>query len=74
MHITISRSFSVSFTLILLLLAGCSRDVPVSTVLEETGGLRVGDKVYLDFASDLIHHLSSPLPYRRPEGMSVEKF
>jgi ABC-type transporter Mla subunit MlaD len=34
--------------LALLLLAGCSRDVPVSTVLEETGGLRAGDKVYLD--------------------------
>jgi hypothetical protein len=44
----ISRSVSVSLALVLLLLAGCSRGVPVSTVLEETGGLRAGDKVYLD--------------------------
>ena len=31
----------------LLLLTACTYDVPVSTVLEDTGGLRPGDKVYL---------------------------
>jgi ABC-type transporter Mla subunit MlaD len=31
----------------LLLLAACTRDVAVSTVLEDPGGLRRGDKVYL---------------------------
>jgi len=31
----------------LLLLSACSRDVMVSTVLQDTGGLRPGDKVYL---------------------------
>jgi adenosylmethionine-8-amino-7-oxononanoate aminotransferase len=32
------------------------------------------DKTYFDFATDLVHHLASPNPYRRPEGMSVEAF
>ena len=33
---------------VLLLLSGCSRGVAVSTVLEDSAGLRAGDKVYLD--------------------------
>ena len=47
MTIAISRSAALGLTL-LLLLTGCSRSVSVSTVLEETGGLRAGDKVYLE--------------------------
>lgn len=27
-----------------------------------------------DSAEDLVHHLSSPLPYRRPDGMSEDEF
>ena len=26
------------------------------------------------FATDIVHHLPSPNPYRRPAGMSVEQF
>lgn len=49
MMIPIGRSLSGGLTLLLLfLLAGCSRSIAVSTVLEDTGGLRNGDKVYLD--------------------------
>lgn len=32
---------------VLLLLSACTREVAVSTVLDDTGGLRPGDKVYL---------------------------
>ena len=45
-----------------------------STYLSASCSGKERDKVYLDFASDLVHHLSAPLPYRRPEGMSVEQF
>ena len=45
-----------------------------STYLSASCSGKERDKVYLDFAKDLVHHLSAPLPYRRPEGMSVEDF
>ncbi len=41
-------SFGCVILAALLLLSGCSRDIAVSTVLEDTAGLRPGDKVYLD--------------------------
>jgi ABC-type transporter Mla subunit MlaD len=40
--------FSCLLLVVLFLLSGCSRDVMVSTVLEDTAGLRPGDRVYLD--------------------------
>jgi hypothetical protein len=44
-----NRLQSWSFLLIALLaLSACSRDLAISTVLEESGGLRAGDKVYLE--------------------------
>ncbi|MEZ5775613.1 MAG: aminotransferase class III-fold pyridoxal phosphate-dependent enzyme [Hyphomicrobiaceae bacterium] len=36
---------------------------------------RPGDhSPYFHYISDWVHHVSSPNPYRRPEGMSVEEF
>jgi adenosylmethionine-8-amino-7-oxononanoate aminotransferase len=32
------------------------------------------DKTYMDLITDRIHHLPSPNPYRRPDGMSEEEF
>ncbi|MGH6717768.1 MAG: aminotransferase [Alphaproteobacteria bacterium] len=32
------------------------------------------DRTYMDLATDRIHHLRSPNPYRRPEGMTEEAF
>ncbi len=40
--------FACTVLLAMLPLSGCSRDIAVSTVLEETSGLRSGDRVYLD--------------------------
>lgn len=46
-----------------------------STYLGMTVGLRDGDQSpHFKYVPDLVHHLSAPYPYRRPEGMSVEAF
>lgn len=45
-----------------------------STYLSASCSGKARDKNYLDFERRLVHHLSSPNPYRRPEGMSVEAF
>ncbi len=33
-----------------------------------------GDKYKMDVITDWVHHISSPNPYRRPDGQSVEAF
>ncbi len=45
-----------------------------STYLSASCSGKERDKSYLDFEKGFIHHLSSPNPYRRPAGMSVEAF
>ena len=46
-----------------------------STYLGMTVGLRDGDQSeHFKYVPDLVHHLSAPYPYRRPEGMTVEAF
>jgi adenosylmethionine-8-amino-7-oxononanoate aminotransferase len=46
-----------------------------STYLGMTVGLRDGDQSpHFRYVNDLVHHLSAPYPYRRPEGMSLEEF
>ena len=46
-----------------------------STYLGMTVGLRDGDQSeHFRYIPDLVHHLSAPYPYRRPEGMSLEAF
>lgn len=46
-----------------------------STYLGMTVGLRDGDQSeHFRYIPDLVHHLSAPYPYRRPEGMSLEGF
>jgi adenosylmethionine-8-amino-7-oxononanoate aminotransferase len=45
-----------------------------STYLSASCSGKLRDKTHLDFETDLIHHLPSPNPYRRPAGMSVEDF
>ena len=45
-----------------------------STYLSASCSGKARDKNYLDFARQLVHHLPSPNPYRRPEGMSLEEF
>ncbi len=45
-----------------------------STYLSASCSGKLRDKDYLDTATDLVYHLSSPNPFRRPEGMSVEGF
>ena len=45
-----------------------------STYLSASCSGKERDKNYFDFATDLVHHLSSPNPYRRPDAMSVEAF
>ena len=46
-----------------------------STYLGMTVGLRDGDQPeQFRYIPDLVHHLSAPYPYRRPEGMSLEAF
>ena len=40
-----------------------------------TVGKREGDQSpHFKYVPDLVHHLSAPYPYRRPEGMSLEGF
>ena len=43
-----SSLFGCLVLAVLLLLSGCSRGIAVSTVLEDSAGLRPGDRVYLD--------------------------
>ncbi|MGA7269239.1 MAG: aminotransferase [Aestuariivirga sp.] len=46
-----------------------------STFLGMTVGRRDGDQSeHFKYVPDLVHHLSAPYPYRRPEGMSLEAF
>lgn len=45
-----------------------------STYLSASCSGKARDKNYLDFERTLVHHLSSPNPYHRPEGMSEETF
>ncbi len=46
-----------------------------STYLGMTVGRREGDQSeHFQYVPDLVHHLSAPYPYRRPEGMSLEGF
>ncbi|PZF76862.1 aminotransferase [Aestuariivirga litoralis] len=46
-----------------------------STYLGMTVGLRDGDQSqHFKYIPDLVHHLSAPYPYRRPEGMTPEAF
>jgi putrescine---pyruvate transaminase len=46
-----------------------------STYLGMTVGMRDGDQsAHFQYVPDLVHHLSAPYPYRRPDGMNVEEF
>ncbi len=46
-----------------------------SSYLGMTVGMRDGDQSpHFKYVPDLVHHLSAPYPYRRPEGMSLEQF
>lgn len=45
-----------------------------STYLSASCSGKLRDKDHLDTASELVIHLSSPNPYRRPEGMSEADF
>lgn len=45
-----------------------------STYLSASVSGKPGDRGNLDFVTDTVHHLSSPNPYRRPEGMSEAEF
>ncbi len=46
-----------------------------STYLGMTVGLRDGDQSpHFRYVQDLVHHLSAPYPYRRPDGMSLAAF
>ena len=45
-----------------------------STYLAASCSGKERDKSFLDFERGFIHHLPSPNPYRRPDGMSVEDF
>ncbi len=45
-----------------------------STFLGATCSGKAGDKLYMDMAEGLVHHISNPKPLDRPAGMSVESF
>lgn len=46
-----------------------------STYLGMSVGLRDGDQSpHFKYIPDLVHHLSAPYPYRRPQGMTLEAF
>ncbi|WP_342642256.1 aminotransferase [Rhodoligotrophos ferricapiens] len=46
-----------------------------STMLAMSLGNRAGDRSpYFHYLTDFIHHISSPNPYRRPEGMDEQAF
>ncbi|HEY4165067.1 MAG TPA: aminotransferase [Dongiaceae bacterium] len=45
-----------------------------STLLSASVSGKPADRGNMDLITDTIHHLPSPNPYRRPEGMSMEVF
>ena len=45
-----------------------------STYLSASCSGKERDKNYLDFETGFVHHLPSPNPYRRPEGMGSDEF
>ena len=45
-----------------------------STFLSAACSGKEADKKDMDCASDLVHHIPAPNPYRRPAGMSLEDF
>ena len=45
-----------------------------STYLAASCSGKPGDRNFMEFEYDFVHHLPSPNPYRRPEGMSIEVF
>ncbi|MDH3694677.1 MAG: aminotransferase [Gammaproteobacteria bacterium] len=45
-----------------------------STYLGASVSGKTRDKNLLDFETNTVHHIPSPNPYRRPEGMSVAEF
>ncbi len=45
-----------------------------STYLAASVSGKTRDKSFLDFERNTVHHLPSPNPYRRPDGMSIEEF
>lgn len=45
-----------------------------ATYLAASCSGKLRDKILLDFETGFIHHIGSPNPFRRPEGMSVEDF
>jgi len=54
----------------LLFLPACSRDIAISTVLDDTGGLRPGDKVYLE--SREVGSVDSVEVTKQAPGFTVE--
>jgi adenosylmethionine-8-amino-7-oxononanoate aminotransferase len=45
-----------------------------STYLSASVSGKPGDRGHLDFVTDTVHHLPTPNPYRRPDGMSEAEF
>jgi putrescine---pyruvate transaminase len=46
-----------------------------SSYLGMSVGMREGDQSqHFNYVTGLVHHLSAPYPYRRPEGMSLQEF
>lgn len=45
-----------------------------STYLSASASGKERDKNYFDFATHIVHHISAPNPYRKPEGMTEEQF
>jgi adenosylmethionine-8-amino-7-oxononanoate aminotransferase len=45
-----------------------------STYLSSSCSGKERDKIHQGFETEFVHHLPSPNPYRRPDGMSVEAF
>jgi len=45
-----------------------------STFLSASVSGKPGDRAFMELLTDRVHHLPSPNPYRRPDGMSVEEF
>jgi hypothetical protein len=65
-HLTI-RLFLLSSVIVL---SACAREVPISTVLEDSGGLRPGDRVYLD--SREVGSVSAVVVTEETPGFTVE--
>ena len=45
-----------------------------STFLSATCSGKGSDKLYMDMAEGLVHHVSNPKPLERPDGLSAEEF